>query len=165
MVFGRQAQNNRRMNTRVIAVILTTALSFSALPVLANEGSDGVPVTSLDSEYPTRNVVRLNVPYTVVDGFRVYDFNRATVKPEHHSTAFLGIAQAADCGTTALGLALGVAVEANPIALLLGGKSLPLCLLRMAASNAYARRNPTFARSATASESAAVISNAAILLR
>ena len=144
---------------------LVAALALAASPCLANEGSDGVPVASPDSSYPTSQVVRLNAPYTIVDGYRVYDFGKATVRPEHHSTALLGVAQAADCGTTALGIALGVAVEANPIAILLGGKSLPLCLLRMAAANAYARRNPAFAKSATVGESAAVLNNAALLLR
>ena len=150
---------------------LLAALALATSPALANEGNDGIPAVapaSAPETYPTGHLVRIIAPYAVdADGFRHYDFAQARRMPDEPKRGLfaLGAAQIADCGTTALGLALGVAAEANPIAILLGGRSLPLCLLRQAALHAYARSHPDFARNATASEAGAALSNAAVILR
>lgn len=145
---------------RLILGAALAALSLS--PALANEESDGVPVAPVSTPAPLWDFGRLPNAH---EQCTLDDRGYRTCSTPRRNLWGLGLAQAADCGTTALGLALGVAVEANPVAILLGGKSLPLCLLRQAALHAYARSHPDFATNATKSETAAAISNAAVLLK
>jgi hypothetical protein len=127
-----------------LALVAALALAASS-PVWANEQNDGAPpVVSPSAFEPAPQVVRL---------------------PNRHR-GFLGLAlaQIADCATTTSILSRG-GRELNPIAQLLGVRSLPLCLVARLATDLIGSRSSSYVHSATIAEGAGAVSNALELIR
>jgi hypothetical protein len=122
---------------------LALSLALVASPAWANESNDGT-----EAVVPPPAVAEL-APH---------------VRAPRRGFLLLALAQIADCATTTSILARG-GRELNPIARLLGVRSLPLCLAARLGADLIGSRSPAFVPAATAFEGAGAIANALELAR
>ena len=136
---------------------------------MANEANDGTPPVIDSLAFATDSqdgMVRIDAPYTIIDGFRRYDFSRGRTRElkRHHKILALAIAQVADCGTTNNILSRG-GRELNPIARILGIRSLPLCLVVRLAADIIGARSSSIVNPATVVEGSGAVLNALEIMR